>query len=102
MVQSSTKVFNAELGLMRNHVQRLTYFVLCFCINYSKISAFSIRSHIQSVGSIVEQLIIQQEKFAKRRFGVSKIRLDFPNICLRDNITDGISEKRYHEYVQTL
>ena len=102
MVHFVTKFINLEPGLMENHVRRLNIFVLFFCIVYSKKSAFCLRSYIRLVSSIVEQPIIQQENFAKQRFGVSEIKFDFPNTCVRDNITDGISEKRYHEHVQTL
>lgn len=89
-------LINEELATMKDFFVRVAQIIPSFNITNSRILPYGLKPHTRSVSWIVEQVIVQQAKFNRRRLGVGDVDFSMPDTSLHDCvITEGDTKKYY-------
>lgn len=98
--QGQIDVINKEVAAMKGFFDSVVGLIPSFDITDPKILPYGLKPHTRSVSWIVEQVIVQQAKFNKKKLGVYDVEFGMPDTCLHDCIVWKTSSKRYYVNVK--
>ena len=75
-----------ELITTKNFFLRVVNLIPSFHITNPKILPYGLKPHTRSVSWIIEQVIVQQAKYNRKKLGVSDVDFNFPDTSLHDCI----------------
>ena len=89
-------LINKELAMMKDFFARVVQIIPSFHITNPRILPYGLKPHTRSVSWIVEQVIVQQAKFHRKKLGVNDVDFNMPDTSLHDCLVMENNTQKYY------